>query len=187
MIILHVWILHARFKTDFEDGGREVQNELFEILWAETLLRLRNEGLSAMRENKVLGQFQNVSFGAMLEYDAAFAVTDDQEYQFGSALWRYGGQARSRCTFVSSCDGRSNVFDSQPVPDAHVLKLAQYVRREVANIHKVRDSTDFWYSLRAHARNVAAIASRSVPWLHFLGPSCWRNAAPANGALGPVP
>jgi len=51
MISLHVWLLHNRFKVDFNVpglfNGRRMQEMLFERFWEDTTLRIRNAGVSA--------------------------------------------------------------------------------------------------------------------------------------------
>lgn len=49
LIALHVWILHNRFKVDYnvagDFNGRRMQEQLFERLWEDTTLRIRNAGV----------------------------------------------------------------------------------------------------------------------------------------------
>ena len=49
MITLHVWMFHNRFKVDYnvsgEFNGRRSQEQLFERLWEDTTLRIRNAGV----------------------------------------------------------------------------------------------------------------------------------------------
>ena len=51
MIALHVWMFHCRFKVDYNVGGefngRRMQEQLFERLWEDTTLRIRNAGVRA--------------------------------------------------------------------------------------------------------------------------------------------
>jgi hypothetical protein len=50
LIAMHVWVFHNRFKVDYNVGGefsgRRMQEQLFERLWEDTTLRIRNAGVS---------------------------------------------------------------------------------------------------------------------------------------------
>lgn len=115
MLVLHVWICHTRLKAVFDSGGRQLQEQLFDRAWENATRQLRHEGVMEMSVNKQLRDLQSVSFGAMLSYDTGLEITDDDEQQLGSALWR-------------------NVFAGANVPEERVLDLAAYVRREVQRV-----------------------------------------------------
>jgi hypothetical protein len=53
LLALHVWILHNRFKVDYnvpatEFSGRRMQEELFERFWEDTTRRIRNAGVAEL-------------------------------------------------------------------------------------------------------------------------------------------
>lgn len=116
MLVLHVWMIHTRLKTVFKEGGRQLQEHLFERVWEAARREVRHLGVPEISVNKTVQSLQQVSFGAMISYDAGLEETDDDELALGSALWR-------------------NLFAGAQVPEDNVLRVAEYVRREVAAIH----------------------------------------------------
>lgn len=50
LLSLHMWLLHNRFKVDYnvpgDFNGRRMQEQLFERFWEDTVLRIRNAGVS---------------------------------------------------------------------------------------------------------------------------------------------
>lgn len=122
LISLHVWILHNRAKLDYnvkpvEMCGRRMQEELFERLWEDTILRIRNAGVAEVSINKQLENVQKITFDDMFGYDAALrTVAEDDGLELAAAVWR-------------------GVFREDEAADTEaVLRLADYVRREVENV-----------------------------------------------------
>lgn len=117
LIALHVWIFHNRFKVDYnvsgEFNGRRMQEQLFERLWEDTVLRIRNAGIAEISVNKQLENVQKVTFDDMFAYDAAIRVEDDDGMELAAAVWK-------------------GVFREDEGADTEaVLKLADYARREI--------------------------------------------------------
>lgn len=120
LISLHVWLLHNRFKVDYnvkgEFNGRRMQEELFARLWEDTTLRIRNAGIAEISVNKQLENVQKVTFDDMFSYDAAIKEVEDEDMELSAALWK-------------------GVFREDEGADTEaVLRLADYVRRELINI-----------------------------------------------------
>jgi hypothetical protein len=122
LIALHVWILHNRAKLDYnvspvEFCGRRMQEEMFERLWEDTILRIRNAGVAEVSVNKQLENVQKITFDDMFGYDAALRTSDrDDGLELSAAVWR-------------------GVFREDEAADTEaVLRLADYVRREVEGV-----------------------------------------------------
>ena len=122
LICLHVWMLHNRAKLDYnvrpeEMCGRRMQEELFERLWEDTILRVRNAGVAEVSVNKQLENVQKITFNDMYGYDTALRTVDEDDgLELAAAVWR-------------------GVFREDEAADTEaVLRLADYVRREVANV-----------------------------------------------------
>lgn len=122
MLALHVWILHNRFKVDYnvrpaDFNGRRMQEELFARLWEDTTLRIRNAGVQELSVNKQLERVQHATFDAMFGYDAALRVVEsDDGMELAAAVWR-------------------GVFREDEGADTEaVLRLADYARREVVGV-----------------------------------------------------
>ena len=45
LVQLHVWMAHNRLVADYNDGGKELIEELFDRLWDDTKRQLRHEGV----------------------------------------------------------------------------------------------------------------------------------------------
>lgn len=92
LLALHVWILHNRFKVDYnvsgDFSGRRMQEQLFERLWEDTTMRIRNAGVAEMSVNKQLELVQKGSFDEMFAYDAAIKVDDDDNMELAAAVWK---------------------------------------------------------------------------------------------------
>jgi hypothetical protein len=115
-------MFHNRFKVDYnadgsgEFNGRRGQEQLFERLWEDTILRIRNAGVAEVSVNKQLENVQKTTFDDMFAYDAAIKVEDDDGMEMAAAVWK-------------------GVFREDENADTEcVLKLADYVRREVFSI-----------------------------------------------------
>ena len=123
MIALHVWILHNRFKIDYnnsgEFNGRRIQEELFNKFWEDTTFRIRNAGIIEISVNKQLENVQKATFDDMFGYDAAIravASGADSSMELAAAIWK-------------------GVFrEDDNVSSENVLKLADYVYNELISI-----------------------------------------------------
>lgn len=122
LIALHVWLLHNRAKVDYnvspvDFNGRLMQEELFARFWEDTTLRVRNAGIAEISVNKQLENVQKVTFADFFSYDAALRTVDEDDgMELAAALWR-------------------TIFREDEGADTEaVLRLADYVRREVVNV-----------------------------------------------------
>jgi cytochrome b pre-mRNA-processing protein 3 len=118
LLALHVWILHNRFKVDYnvpatEFSGRRMQEELFERFWEDTTRRIRNAGVAELSVGKQLEAVQRVTMDDLHAYDAAVACMEqDDGMELAAAVWR-------------------GVYREHAGADTEgVLALADYARRE---------------------------------------------------------
>ncbi|GAX22474.1 hypothetical protein FisN_14Hh090 [Fistulifera solaris] len=74
LLTMHVWFLHKRLIHDDIDRDRAlmIQEELFNILWEDTLCRIRAEGVTPLLENRSLLKVQQYTFLHLTHYDHAF-------------------------------------------------------------------------------------------------------------------
>ena len=97
LLALHVWLLHTRFKADFDApgalNGRRLQEQLFERFWEDTTMRIRNAGIVEVSVNKQLESVQKIVFHDMFAYDAALRADAEADeagagMEMAAALWR---------------------------------------------------------------------------------------------------
>ena len=76
MVTMHLWFLHKRLiasnvpnGTLTSDQALQVQEELFEIFWNDTLCRIRAEGVREMSVNKSLLKVQQYTCFHLFHYD----------------------------------------------------------------------------------------------------------------------
>lgn len=122
LLVLHMWILHNRFKIDYnvahpEFCGRRAQEELFERFWEDTTRRIRNAGIAELSVGKQLESVQRVTLDDMAAYDAALRTHEaDDGMELAAAVWR-------------------GVYREHAGADTEaVLALADYARREAVSI-----------------------------------------------------
>jgi cytochrome b pre-mRNA-processing protein 3 len=74
MLTMHIWFLHKRLISDQVDPHFSllVQEELFDILWYDTTIRIRAEGVNELTVNKHLKDVQQVTFAHLCHYDHAY-------------------------------------------------------------------------------------------------------------------
>ena len=85
MIMVHVWMIHRRLITE-GSRGTTLQECMFDELWDDTSIRIRNAGIHEMMVNKRLKDVQSYSFRACMELDAAMAHVNKSLNFFGVAL-----------------------------------------------------------------------------------------------------
>ncbi|OQS07025.1 hypothetical protein THRCLA_00975 [Thraustotheca clavata] len=81
LLILHVWIVHRRLISvkiphadkSKVDPGKVLQEALFDRLWEDTTIRIRNQNVSELTVNKHLHEVQQRSFNQCVAYDNYFA------------------------------------------------------------------------------------------------------------------
>jgi cytochrome b pre-mRNA-processing protein 3 len=115
MIMVHMWLIHRRLIME-GNRGTTLQECMFDELWDDTSIRIRNAGIHEMMVNKRLKDVQGYSFRSCMELDAAMTMEseDEQLEEVAGSLWRGVYQ-------------RNNDID----PD-HVMELAEYVRVSVS-------------------------------------------------------
>lgn len=74
LVTMHLWFLHKRLIAAADnqidpDTALNIQEELFEIFWNDTLCRIRKEGVREMQVNKSLLQVQQYTFLHLFHYD----------------------------------------------------------------------------------------------------------------------
>jgi len=113
LIMMHVWLVHRRL---LEEGtrGSSLQECMFDELWDDTCIRIRNAGVNEMMVNARLQDVQGYSFRTCMELDHAmtFKNEDERTEEIAGSLWR-------------TVFNRNNDIE----PD-HVLELAEYVKAE---------------------------------------------------------
>lgn len=105
ILTMHVWFLHKRLisnptygKDESSEGGKKqldshtallIQEELFEILWNDTMKRIRAEGINELMVNKHLKDIQQVTFQHCMHYDHAFTFDDPlkRRSEIALAIW----------------------------------------------------------------------------------------------------
>jgi cytochrome b pre-mRNA-processing protein 3 len=81
MLTMHIWFLHKRLISDQVDPhfSLMVQEELFDILWYDTTIRIRAEGVNELTVNKHLKDVQQVTFAHLCHYDHAYEEYADND------------------------------------------------------------------------------------------------------------
>jgi cytochrome b pre-mRNA-processing protein 3 len=74
MLTMHIWFLHKRLIEDQVDPhfSLMVQEELFDVLWYDSTVRIRAEGVNELTVNKHLKDVQQVTFAHLCHYDHAY-------------------------------------------------------------------------------------------------------------------
>eukprot|EP00586_Coscinodiscus_wailesii_P009765 CAMPEP_0172512064 /NCGR_PEP_ID=MMETSP1066-20121228/241509_1 /TAXON_ID=671091 /ORGANISM="Coscinodiscus wailesii, Strain CCMP2513" /LENGTH=302 /DNA_ID=CAMNT_0013291701 /DNA_START=73 /DNA_END=981 /DNA_ORIENTATION=- len=93
VLTMHVWLLHKRLILDkiSPDTSLMVQEELFDIFWNDTLIRIRAEGITEMLVNKHLKDVQQVTLQHCVHYDHAFTFSDPvrRREEVALAVWKH--------------------------------------------------------------------------------------------------
>ncbi|EQC28468.1 hypothetical protein SDRG_13796 [Saprolegnia diclina VS20] len=126
LLILHVWIAHRRLiasktpNTPKEkiDPGKLLQEALFDRLWEDTTVRIRNQNVSELTVNKHLHEVQQRSFNQCVAYDQYFAAN---------------GAKRSLSEAISK-----HVLNVEPsAKPSQTALLTAYVQRELKTMQKL--------------------------------------------------
>lgn len=111
LISLHVWLLHNRFKVEYNcEGlynGRRMQEQIFERLWEDTTMRIRNAGIAEISVNKQLENVQKITFDDFFGYDAAIKADAKAEAEQEEAG---AGSASEKASSSSTSDKSTNPF-----------------------------------------------------------------------------
>jgi len=124
ILMVHVWLVHRRL-LKCSKRGLAIQESLFDELWDDTSVRIRQAGIGEMSVNKYLTQVQGYSFRTCVELDEAMSKPTDAERleETAGSLWRTVYNKRDE------------------VDEARVLELAQYVKGEHALLHDLPDAS----------------------------------------------
>ena len=122
MLMTHVWLVHKRLMGGGGDSksNKLLQEALFDELWENTQLRIRNMGINELMVNKNLGDVQKYSFPMLLSFDQAVAEADPEERldHLGAAAWRNIWLADRKLTVE------------------HCMEMAAYIERAQAMLEK---------------------------------------------------
>jgi hypothetical protein len=92
---MHIWMLHKRLIHDEIDKDRAlmIQEELFNILWEDTICRLRREGVNELLVNKSLLKVQQYTFLHLTHYDHAYTEfldkPEDRLKELRKIVWQH--------------------------------------------------------------------------------------------------
>jgi len=95
ILTLHIWLLHKRLLHDTvdKDGALLVQEELFNILWEDTICRIRKEGVNELLVNKNLMKVQQYTFLHLTHYDHAYTEflnkPEERLKELRKLLWQH--------------------------------------------------------------------------------------------------
>jgi cytochrome b pre-mRNA-processing protein 3 len=155
LLMLHVWMIHRRLLKESE-SGKALQEVLFDTLWEDTTRRIRATGVHELTVNKHLATVQKSCFTSAVSYDHGLTITNDENLELGSAIWR-------------------NVYSSDPkTPDESVYRMAEYVRNQIASLEAQTNAELFEGRVSWLDVNVAAKAAEAQQ-------SDWRQAVAPNG------
>lgn len=68
LLMIHIWMIHRRLMKG-GTHGKIMQEQVFDRLWEDTTLRLRNQEVSELTVNKYLKEVQQMCFSACVAYD----------------------------------------------------------------------------------------------------------------------
>lgn len=122
MLTMHIWFLHKRLVTDKVDPHFSllVQEELFDILWNDTLTRIRAQGVNELTVNKHLKDIQELTFLHLTHYDHAFASFVDAP--------------QKRFEELSALVWIHILLKEDDVSDDHLQRLVAYIDAQYHNI-----------------------------------------------------
>mmetsp|Transcript_14209 Transcript_14209/g.21632 ORF Transcript_14209/g.21632 Transcript_14209/m.21632 type:complete len:303 (+) Transcript_14209:124-1032(+) len=83
ILTLHVWLLQKRLVADEVDPHTSlmIQEELFDMFWVDTRIRIREQGLMEMTVEKHLRDVQQYTFQQCVHLDEAFSIGEDNKEQ----------------------------------------------------------------------------------------------------------
>mmetsp|Transcript_4726 Transcript_4726/g.7186 ORF Transcript_4726/g.7186 Transcript_4726/m.7186 type:complete len:291 (+) Transcript_4726:27-899(+) len=122
VLTMHLWFLHRRLVTDKVDPSfcLMIQEELFDILWHDTKVRIRAEGCAELTINKHLKDVQQYTFQHLTHYDHCFTELMDkpkERYEtLGGLVWRH------------------LLLQDEEAPDDLIKRLAHYIEYQHNNI-----------------------------------------------------
>ena len=113
LIMIHAWMIHQRLLVE-GSGGSSLQECMFDELWDDTSIRIRNVGIHEISVNKRLSEVQGYSFRTCMELDHCMTLPSEDEKleEIAGVVWR--------SVFLRNND---------IAPD-HVLELAEHIKSE---------------------------------------------------------
>lgn len=126
LLVSHVWLVHRRLMLEGKNG-RLMEEAIFDLLWEDTMVRIRSMGINELSVNKNLADVQKYSFPMMVGYDQALARPNKEERSdhLGAAAWRN----------LWLADGSFTV--------EHCMEMAHYLERELETL-KGLDTQSFY-------------------------------------------
>ena len=79
LLTTHVWMVHRRLmlENDGTEKGKIMQEQVFDRVWEETMLRLRHQGIAELTLTKYLKEVQQFCFSSCVAYDKGLATSKD--------------------------------------------------------------------------------------------------------------
>ena len=113
LIMMHVWMIHRRLLME-GSAGNTLQECMFDELWDDTSIRIRNVGIHEISVNKRLSEVQGYSFRTCMELDHCMTLPSEDEKleEIAGVVWR-------------SAFMRNNDIN----PD-HVIEMAKHIQTE---------------------------------------------------------
>ena len=113
MLMIHIWMIHRRLLQE-GSAGNALQECMFDELWDDTSIRIRNAGIAEISVNKRLSEVQGYSFRTCMELDHCMTLPSEDEKleEIAGVMWR-------------SAYLRNNDI----MPD-HVIEMASHVQKE---------------------------------------------------------
>lgn len=127
ILLTHIWLIHKRLLLcegkSAKKQGLAIQESMFDELWDDTSIRIREAGINELSINKYLTQVQGYSFKACVELDEALTkpTRDEKVEEIAGVMWRAVYNKRDE------------------VEEDRVLTLANYVHSEHTSLLQVPD------------------------------------------------
>jgi len=127
ILLTHIWLVHKRLLLcegkSAKKQGLAIQESMFDELWDDTSIRIREAGINELSINKYLTQVQGYSFKACVELDEALTkpTRDEKVEEIAGVMWRAVYNKRDE------------------VEEDRVLTLANYVHSEHTSLLQVPD------------------------------------------------
>lgn len=113
LLMIHTWMIHRRLLQE-GGAGNSLQECMFDELWDDTSIRIRNAGIAEISVNKRLSEVQGYSFRTCMELDQCMSLPSEDEKleEIAGVMWRHA--------FLRNND----------VMPEHVLEMASHVKKE---------------------------------------------------------
>ena len=113
LIMMHVWMIHQRLLVE-GSAGSTLQECLFDELWDDTAIRIRNVGIHEISVNKRLSEVQGYSFRTCMELDHCMTLPSEDEKleEIAGVVWR------------------SAFLRNDDIHPDHVIEMASHIKQE---------------------------------------------------------